>query len=193
MTVQEVWTAEQYRAHFAETRACLSVTDSVAPSPRRPSEYEEQVHFFALVDLLAKRHPSSADDLLDVFSTSSGGKRDRATAGKLREAGQRAGIPDIEVFVPKHGCHGLVIELKPLGSGKASRAQRDRLDRLCARGYSAHLIHGWLAAGKVLCTYLSLPWPSDAEPAVELVIALRIFQRKVARKKRRRAVFASSL
>lgn len=184
----ERWSISQFRDYQARTLASRSIVDAGVPRLRRAeTEYREQVQFFALVELLALRHPDAADELLDVFSTSSGGKRDRATAGKLREAGQRAGIPDIEVFVPKHGFHGLVIELKPLDSGRPTPAQRDRLARLNVRGYHALLCHGWIQAGKSLCEYLSLSWPDNVEKEVADHLALRQFKRKVARKAKQQA------
>lgn len=184
----ERWSITKYRAYRARAVTSQSIVDSPLPRPRRAeTEYREQVQFFALVELLALRHPDAAEELLDVYSTSSGGKRDRATAGKLREAGQRPGIPDIEVLVPRHGFHGLVIELKPSDSGRPTPAQRDRLARLTVRGYHALLCHGWVQAGTSLCDYLSLSMPDHVEDVVSAHLALRTFKRKVARKARRAA------
>lgn len=153
-----------------------------APRPmRRQPEHEEQVRLFALIELLAHRHPEHAGELEDVWSTSSGGKRHRGAAGRLRDAGQRRGVPDIECWVPRGAYHGLVIELKA-EKGRATREQADRLARLSARGYVAIVCHGWVAAGQALCDYLGLAMPADAETAVEMLLVARRAQRRAARR-----------
>lgn len=177
-----------YRALVAGASVDPSLASSVVPKmPRRGEpEYDEQVRFFALVACLAELHPSSAEELEDVWSTSSGGRRDRATAGKLKAAGQKRGVPDIEALIPIAGQHGLVIELKPIDSGRASKEQSARLARLRRRGYRAELCHGWVAAGHVLCDYLRLPWPPDAVARVEAYLALQHLQRRLRRRAARR-------
>ena len=146
-------------------------------------EYNEQVKFFTFVAWLSDTYPERADELLDVYSTSSGGLRSFGTAIRMRVAGQRKGIPDIECLVPAKGYHGLVIELKPIDRGSATSEQQERIDRLNARGYLARVIHGWVNAAECLCNYLDLPFPRDAELKVEVRMTLE----RLARKRRKRA------
>ena len=146
-------------------------------------EYIEQVKFFAFVNWLSDAHPERTEDLLDVYSTSSGGLRSFGTAIRLKLAGQRDGIPDIECLVPAKGYHGLVIELKPIDRGAPTVKQQQRIDRLNKRGYLARVIHGWLNAAEFLCNYLDLSFPKDAELKVEVRMALE----RLARKRRKRA------
>ncbi|MEY2117301.1 VRR-NUC domain-containing protein [Rhodanobacter sp. FW106-PBR-R2A-1-13] len=179
-----------YRAILAGNSGTGS---DAAPAPARPTvkraepEYEEQVRFFGLVALLLQIHADRAEQLEDVWATSSGGRRDARTAGKLKAAGQRPGVPDIEAPVPMGGFHGLFIELKPLDSGRASREQKARLERLHRRGYRTAVCHGWLAAGRVLCAYLALPWPDNVEARVEAHLAFERQLRRRARQAARRA------
>ena len=134
------------------------------------------------VDLLGERNPHLADALLDVYATANGGKRHRGEAGKLRDSGARRGVPDIEIWIPHGGYHGMVIELKAARSGRATPEQRSRIERLRARGYRADICHGWVVAARCLCDYLSISIPDDAELAVEC----RVMTARAARKKRRR-------
>ena len=55
-----------------------------------------------------------------------GGHRNKATAGKLKAEGVRAGVPDLMLLYPRHGYHGLVIELK-VGHNVATREQNEWL------------------------------------------------------------------
>lgn len=212
----EHWTVEQFRAYQRDQRLGVlppspsvreltrrrtkstSPTETavdqatVEPAPKsRPvqHEYAEQVRFFHLVELLREVHPQRADELLDVYATSSGGFRAWGTAVRMRLAGQRAGILDIECMVPSQGFHALFIELKPLGRGRPTPEQSARVERLSMRGYKALIVHGWVNAARILCDYLGLPFPEQAERMVEVRIALE----RVTRKHRKRKVKAKKL
>lgn len=176
------------RMSAAEFRALLEQGGMAAPAKgtRNQPEFEAQVRFFVLVDLLAELHPARAGELEDVWSTSSGGIRQRGEAGKMREAGQRRGVLDIECMVPAQGCHALFIELKS-DRGRLTSEQSDRIERLTGRGYRACVQRGWVAAGKVLCDYLDLPFPRQAETLVELALKQRIADRRKRRKARRKS------
>jgi len=155
-------------------------------TPRRATkraqpEYDEQVRLFVLIDWLAELHPGRAGDLLDVWATSNGGKRPNGEAGRMREAGQRKGVLDVECLVPRGNWHGLLIEMKS-AVGSVTKEQADRIARLSARSYSVHVARSWQAAGHILCDYLGLPWPRNAEVQVELRLAARAEERRAARK-----------
>lgn len=179
----ERWDVARYRAYIAGS--CVDATGVKTTPPRRRSlELDEQVRFFGFVDLLGERNPQLADALLDVYATANGGKRPRGEAGKLRDSGVRRGVPDIEIWIPCGGYHGMVIEMKALRSGRATPEQRTRIERLRARGYRAEICHGWIAAARSLCDYLSIAPPDDAEPAVERRLAVARATRKERRRER---------
>lgn len=150
---------------------------SPRPARRAQPEYDQQVRLFALVEVLAAAHPSRADDLEDVWATGNGGKRPVGAAGKMREAGQRKGVPDVLCLVPSGQTHGLAIEMKS-SIGRLTKEQSARLTRLAARGYGTHVARTWQDAGLVLCRHLDLPWPANAEAKVEWLLEARREERK---------------
>lgn len=169
----------------------MSVGDYLAvllkePKKRRQPEYDEQVRFFAFVDVLGELNPDAASSLEDVWASSSGGLRHKGAAGRMRAAGQRRGVPDIECMVPNETHHGLFIEMKA-GQGRTTTEQRDRLARLTQRGYATKVAWSWQDAGRVLCEYLALTWPPQAEGLVELRLQNQRDQRKAIRRQRQHA------
>lgn len=162
--------------------ASLSIAEyRRATAKRAQPEYDAQVRFFVLVEWLAELRPANAGELEDVWATSNGGKRPRGEAGRMRESGQRKGVLDIECLVPRGDAHGLLIEMKS-AVGKTTLEQAARMERLQGRGYVVHLARSWQEAGKILCDYLGLPWPVNAEVQVELRLAARAGERR-ARKR----------
>ena len=167
----------------------MSVGDYLAtllkePKRRRQPEYDDQVRLFTFIDVLAELNPAFASDLLDVWSSSSGGKRSKAAAGKMRAAGQRKGVPDIECMIPVGRFHGFFMEMKA-GRNGLTGEQRERMERLAARGYSVAVARSWQEAGHRLCDYLKIPWPDQAEALVELRLQQQREQRKLLRRARR--------
>lgn len=181
----ETWSLAQYRAHLAGSGQAQSAPTPVARPARRDAEYDEQVRFFAVIAWLATRYPDRAGELEDVYATSGLAHRSRRTAGRMKDAGQRRGVLDIEVWVPRGRWHALAIELKPLDRGQATSEQTARMDRLNARGYRAVLHHGWIAALTELCTYLDIPLPPNPEGVADDVLARRAVDRRLARQQRR--------
>lgn len=80
--------------------------------------------------------------------------------------GTKAGFPDLFVFVPKGGYHGLFIELKtPKGKtadGKTRRAgevsdnQEMMIELLSSQGYKAVVCYGYDEAVQAIKEYLGL-------------------------------------
>lgn len=179
------WNLDEYRAHLAATAGAKSMQES--RRARAQPEYDAQVRFFAGVDILAELYPAHAADLEDVYATANGGKRHRGEAGKLRAAGVRRGVPDIEAWIPVAPYHGLVIELKAPRSGQATKEQKARIARLRKRGYRAEICHGWQRATAVLCEYLGVAVPPDFEQRIEARLHLRHAMRRWARRQRKMA------
>ena len=113
------------------------------------TEHEHQVELVRWSRLAAGRYP----DLLKLFAVPNGGLRNAIVAKKLKAEGVVAGVPDLILPVAKNGYHGLFIELKT-EKGKASPAQKHRIDQLNADGYLAAICFGWLDATVVLKNYL---------------------------------------
>lgn len=138
------------------------MAEAASRKPRRPAlilaapkevdilEAQHQERVFALVEFWKGRFP----DLAALFAIPNGGFRHKATAAALKRGGVRAGIPDLQLPVPRALFHGLWIELKRLREGQVSEAQAGWLTYLEAQGYRAIVCWGWRAAWEELCEYL---------------------------------------
>ena len=67
-----------------------------------------------------------------------GGKRHITTAMRFKAMGTLAGFPDLFLFIPKGGYHGLFIELKVKG-GRTNDNQKTMIERLIKQGYTVIL------------------------------------------------------
>ena len=92
-------------------------------------------------------------DLKWLYHVPNGGKRDVATAARLKAAGVKRGVPDIALDVPKGKYHGLRIELK-YGKNKPTPQQQEWLDHLNECGYKAVVCYGAEEAIAVIKEYL---------------------------------------
>lgn len=63
-----------------------------------------------------------------------GGRRDYLEAVKFKRMGVRAGFPDLFLYVPRKGYHGLAIELKT-DTGKQQKTQKEMQLFLEGQGY----------------------------------------------------------
>lgn len=88
-----------------------------------------------------------------IFCIPNGGHRHKATAGKLKAEGVRAGIPDLFLPVAARECHGLFIELK-VGSNKETKRQIWWIDRLKEQGYAATVVWDAQMAINLIAWYL---------------------------------------
>jgi hypothetical protein len=113
-------------------------------------EWQEQV---ALARWLRLAHT----DVL--WTASAGGMRTgMGTAIKMKMAGYSAGCPDILIFEPRKGFHGLAIEFKKdakYGKAYASKEQQGWIDALAKRGYRATVCRGFAEAVNVIGDYLN--------------------------------------
>lgn len=123
-----------------------------------PTEHAEQVAVTAWVDANADAYP----DLCMFTANPMGGFRTKATAGRLKAEGVRAGVPDMMLLAPRTGrdgrqWHGLFIELKRADrSNHASAHQKLWLDNLRQRGYMAVVCYGATEAIATLKHYLEM-------------------------------------
>ncbi|MGL4573572.1 MAG: VRR-NUC domain-containing protein [Burkholderiaceae bacterium] len=119
-------------------------------------EHEHQVALFRWAALAKQQHP----DLGLLFAVPNGGARSKATAGKLKAEGVKAGVPDVVLPIPRNQYGACYIELKvPASAGKAkgrlSPEQRAMCESLRAAGNSVHVCWGWDQARDVLLEYLT--------------------------------------
>jgi hypothetical protein len=89
---------------------------------------------------------------------SRGGTKDQAmrVGSQLKAEGVKSGVSDIFVPIPKHGLHGLFIEMKKLDGGSGlSPNQKAFGDFARKQGYGFCQCNGWEAAAKVIELWLS--------------------------------------
>jgi hypothetical protein len=116
------------------------------------SEYSEQA---ALFDWAAWQINLGHWPLRWMFHIANGDLRHKATAGKLKAAGVKPGVPDIFLPWPANGYHGLFIEMK-VGKNKPSAEQIDYLEWLTGCGYLAQVVNGFDEAKEILCKYVGI-------------------------------------
>ena len=112
-------------------------------------EHETQVAFFEWASW--QRFPGI--ELL--HATPNGGLRSKATAGKLKAEGVKAGHPDVSWPVARGGFIGLAIEFKH-GDGNPTKEQRERIDRLQREGWCVAVCWTWEAAARLLTGYAGM-------------------------------------
>lgn len=88
-----------------------------------------------------------------LYAVPNGGKRDKATAAKLKAEGVKAGVPDVFLPVARMGYHGFYLELK-VGKNKTSAEQDAWLNALASEGYLVDVSYGWQEAAHKIARYL---------------------------------------
>lgn len=86
----------------------------------------------------------------------SGGWRAARRGAYMKAEGVRAGMPDLALFVPSQGYHGLFLELKSHG-GRVSPAQNEMMKILSEQGYVCLVAFGFEDAQKQILGYLGAP------------------------------------
>ena len=113
------------------------------------SEHQEQCALFEW----AAWNQSKDAALNMLYAVPNGGKRDKATAAKLKAEGVKAGVPDVFLPVARMGYHGFYIEMK-VGKNKTSTEQDAWLEALKAEGYLVDVSYGWQEAAHKIARYL---------------------------------------
>lgn len=116
-----------------------------------PLESLEQTWLFQWVATQESKYP----ELELLHHIPNGGKRDKRTAEKLKAEGVKAGVPDICLPVARKGYNNLYIELKRIG-GKASKEQKQWIDKLNKAGNKAVIKEGWIEAAKEIIDYMDM-------------------------------------
>lgn len=99
------------------------------------TEHDLQASIIAEVDLRANQDPRWRY----LFAVPNGGKRDIATAVKLKAEGVRRGPCDLWWPIKAHGYVGLAMELK-VGKNNTSPEQDEWLNWLSSQGWYARVV-----------------------------------------------------
>jgi hypothetical protein len=122
-------------------------------APRaKPRDIEHQ-HQCALVRYVEAQYPGLAAVMTAVPH---GGARHKATAGKLKAEGVRAGYPDLLFDLPRGGFHGLRIEMKA-PKGRTSPSQDAWHAKLRRAGYCVEVCRGIDEGRAAVDAYMRLP------------------------------------
>lgn len=127
-----------------------------SPKVRTP-EHLEQVALMAWANL-----PTTLrvwPELSLLHAVPNGGHRFIQVAKGMKEEGVKAGVPDLDLPVPRGEFAGLRIEMKAK-DGSVSPAQSWWLKELQCQGYCASVCFGWEEAQKLIIRYLTLPTPA---------------------------------
>jgi len=112
-----------------------------------PSEEWEHI---AVVAYLRARYPEA------LYTISpSGNKLSRTEAERFKAMGYTAGTPDLMLFEPRKGFHGLFIEMKARSGARVSEAQEAFITRLRERGYAVAVAFGADEAKKTIDAYMA--------------------------------------
>ena len=100
------------------------------------------------------------------------GKRSRTQSHKMNALGVKKGIPDLLIFEPRGGFHGLAVELKVVyesgAKNYASKEQKDCIAHFRARGWRAEIIYNFEAFEELLESYLEdTPIRSEKDKPLE--------------------------
>lgn len=119
-----------------------------------PHEDEMQAAVIAWAD--SQSHPA----LKWLFHVPNGGYRDPATAGRMKQAGQKPGVPDLllpwtRFDADNREIHGLVIEMKRKPN-RPTREQAAWLEHFTTEGWRCEVCYSAQAAIDVLREYLGL-------------------------------------
>ena len=122
------------------------------------TEHQEQ----SMLITWARTTESHWPELALLHAIPNGGWRHKATAGRLKAEGLKAGVPDLCLPVARHPFHGLYLEMKSK-KGRVRQSQRWWLDQLNAQGYRAVVCRGFASAVDVITEYLGAEERDETE------------------------------
>lgn len=112
------------------------------------SEHDLQV---ACVNWFRLSYREYADLLIAIPN---GGYRAKSTARYMKAEGQKAGVPDLFLAVPRGEYHGLWIEMKNGKAGRVSDNQTEMMTLLNAQGYLCKICRSFDDFESVIDEYL---------------------------------------
>lgn len=117
---------------------------------RRQKGPSEDAIQMALIAWLRLQHPEAWPW---AHHSANGGYRNPVTAARLKAMGVRRGFPDLTLWLPRGGFHGLAVELK-VGRNRATAEQIAWLDHMASTGWMAVCCIGFDAARQTIEDYL---------------------------------------
>lgn len=165
----------QRRGWVDSDGATTGATATRAPDAAAPEEPKKRVdregpEQIAVIEWFEAQYPAFGSFLMHIPN---GGKRTRFEAFHFVKEGVRKGVPDLFLPLPRHGYHGLWIEMKapPGFSSSLSADQKEWLERLYRQGFAVAVSHGREPAITLLGGYMrnafsmhSLLWTPDGKP-----------------------------
>lgn len=110
----------------------------------------------------AGAHPKAVamPELHWIHAIPNGGSRgnDKRSAmivgAQMKAEGVTPGVSDISVPIPRHGKHGLYIEMKREDGGTVSKEQKAFGDFVLSQGYGFCVCYGWIEAARVIMRWM---------------------------------------
>ena len=116
------------------------------------TEEAEQIALFRWAEFAQAQH----EELKLMYHVPNEGKRSAVTGARLKQAGLRAGVPDVCLPTAHGGYIGLYIEMK-VKPNKPTDNQKQWLRALRSAGHLTAVCYNWEEAKKLIEEYLSLP------------------------------------
>jgi len=86
-------------------------------------------------------------------ATAGGVKTSYLQAVRLKATGYVKGVPDLLIFEPCNGFHGLMIEVKRDSKSYATKEQKEWIEKLNERNYKAHVCKSFEDAKSAIDQY----------------------------------------
>jgi len=118
----------------------------------RQDEHNAQVALVQWCEIISVSYP----EVGRYIAIPNGGHRDIRTAVRLKREGVRSGVPDLFWPIPKHGFHGLFVEMKRDKGGTVTPEQKEWIAYLDSRGYSCVVCHGLREAIDAVSAYFEV-------------------------------------
>ncbi len=127
----------------------------VPPKPKKRDNEESRIQM-SVIRWWAVSHKTFGVPEQLLFAIPNGGRRDVIGAAILKKEGQRNGVSDLMLAVPRAQFHGLFLELK-IATGKCSPAQHQFLADASGQGYAAFAAYSYDEAVALIEKYLTKP------------------------------------
>lgn len=122
----------------------------ILSNPKTEAQHQMNVITWSIL------HTSEWPELALLHHIPNGGTRDAVEGRHLKQAGVKAGVPDLCLPAAKGKYHGLYLEMKT-ETGRPTAEQKWWGEQLVRQGYMWEVCYGWQSAVRTLEWYLSLP------------------------------------
>jgi hypothetical protein len=127
------------------------------------SEYDHQKKAFEWI----QDHTDQYPELDDLYAIPNGGRRPPKVAREMKETGQKKGMPDVHLPIPRGKFASLYVELKKPG-GSLSPDQKKRHPRLARWGNRVVTVYSWADLIITALDYLGYAIPKELEQSSRL-------------------------